>query len=361
MRALYRYAKFQAPLTRWRSGVSALWRAGFSLLGVYRPLARRERAYVAGDAIPFKGDVPHRAGSERYQQKLVFAEPRPLVEEVENLVVTPQGGGWKGGRLYERYSSASPGLRMIFSGFGKKPVETLSNAYFIQSVHPATYGDWTAEYLSALANIAPLDAPLLLPKNLYERPYVRRDIGRMGLDVIQINEPIRIRDAKVIRQQMMLRYWEKSQIEAMRRLLRVTPAIPDPGSVLYLSRNGERSEIADRHHPHDLVEEIVKRRGGKVLRTCNAALEDYIAMGKYAETVVMDHGSAGYNMIYWKPRRVIELVSDDWWMNAFLFFSNAIGVNDYTIICTDRGDHDSISARINAAFDAPFVVKDELA
>jgi hypothetical protein len=58
-------------------------------------------------------------------------------------------------------------------------------------------------------------------------------------------------------------------------------------------------------------------------------------------------------MVYWNPRRAIEFVSDDWWVNAFLFFADSIGVKDYTIICSDRGDVNDVLKRVECALDRP--------
>jgi capsular polysaccharide biosynthesis protein len=160
----------------------------------------------------------------------------------------------------------------------------------------------------------------------------------LGIEFVSIDEPLLIECATVIIQPKVVRYWTKDCVLALRGLLNVEAPPPTPGSLLYLSRHGEASMVADRTHPSLQVEEIVRTRGGKVLRTSEASLDDYVRASKDAETLLFDHGSAAYNMVYWQPRRVIEFTSDDWWMNSFLFFADALGVDDYAILRSDLPD-----------------------
>lgn len=306
---------------------------------------------MSGEMAPFKGDIPRSAGDEHGQRQMTFATARPVFEEVENLVVTPRGGGWKEGVLFEKYSAKKPGLRMLMAS--RKPAHTAPEGIFVQSEHVDTFGDWMAEYLSTLAQLPRIDAPVFLPAALAAKGYVQRDEARIGVDFVGIDKPLLIKRAKVMRQTRFIRYWLPAQVGALRTLLKVEPVPPAPGSLLYLSRHGERSEVADRTHPNLMLEEQVRARGGTVLRTAEASLDDYLKAGQQAETLLYDHGSAAYNMVYWRPRRIIEFASDDWWMSSFLFFANASGIRDYTIISTDRP---GAAERLNAALEAPLEV-----
>ncbi len=346
--AFLRHSKVQAPMANLRSGVGKVWRGLFSAAGRYRPIPAAETETVQGEFFPFKGDIPREAGDEQGQWLLRFAIERPVFEEVENLVVTPCGGGWKEGVLFEKYSAVKPGLRMLLADH--QPKKTAPGGYFIQSEHVDTFGDWMGEYLTPLAQLPHIDAPVFLPAALAAKTYVQRDCARIGIECVGVDEPLLIKRAKVMRQRRFVRYWRPEFASALARLLKVTPPSPAPGSLLYLSRHGERSEVADRTHPNLIVEDAVRKRGGVVLRTANATLDDYIKAGEKAETVLFDHGSAAYNMVYWRPRRVIEFVSDDWWMNSFLFFAASLGVEDYTILCTDWP---GVAERLDATLDAP--------
>ncbi len=335
MKSFLRSARFQKPLAELRSKISDLWRGIFSQMGRYRPLSTDDVTSHSAEAVAFSGDIPIRAGDTPAQKRLVFTNQRPGFEEVSNLTVTPNGHGWVGGVLHEKYSATMPGLRALIAR--PKAVEKIPCAYFIQAEHVDTFGDWMSEYLAPLSSVETLDMPVLLPATLAQRAYVQRDCKRLGLDVRFIQHPIEVEQARVIRQQRVIRYWSAPEVKRLRRLLKAKPSAPKPGSIVYLSRQGEASEVAVRNHPHAELENIVKQNGGKIIHTRNATLDEYFAASNDAETVIMDHGSAGYNMAYWNPKRVIEIVSDDWWMNAFLFFADSIGVRDYVIVRSDLG------------------------
>ncbi|WP_411816695.1 hypothetical protein [Hyphococcus sp. DH-69] len=351
MTSYFQHAKFKVPVAHMRNAVGSFWRKSSALTGQYEPMSPSEVATVDGSPVPFRGDIPKYAGTEHQQTRKRFAEPRPLLEEVENLIVTPLGGGWHDNCLFERYSSCKPGLRMLLEN--KAPTREVETGYVIQSEHVDTFGDWTSEYLTPLAGIANVDGPVFLPAAFAQKGYVRRDMARTSIDFQFVDAPILIKRAKVIRQQMYIRYWTPEYAQNLRRLLGAQPVSPKRGSMIYLSRHGEPSEVAVRTHPNLLIEKIVKDRGGIVLRTDDSSLEDYLAAGEHAETVLLDHGSAGYNLSYWQPKRVIEFVSDQWWMNSFLFFATSIGVPDYGIICTDQGSDDEIAKRLTDLLETP--------
>ncbi len=336
-----------------RSGVSDIWRQAFAVAGRYQPFDAGAGKIVDCGDVYFSGDIPVRAGDVNMQTCLCFASPPPLFEEVEDLVVTPEGAGWKGGMLYEKYSASKPGLRALWRR--PKPQQTIPEAYFVQSEHTDTFGDWMSEYLAPLARIGDISAPVLLPRSLAARPYVGRDSARLGVRFTSVEAPVRIEKAKVVRQSKVIRYWTAPDAVALRDFLSIKSIEPKPGSIVYLSRRGESSEVAVRSHPNLVLEDVVRERGGLVLRTAEASLDDYLAAANSAETVIFDHGSAGYNMIYWRPKRVIEIVSDAWWMNAFLFFADAIGNEDYRIIRSDMGNKARVAAKLSEALAAPLL------
>jgi len=352
MATWFRHAKVQIPLMRLRSRVSELWRFAFRILGKFKPLTAAEMAVVEAERVPFKGDIPLGAGDEHHQNRLVYARPREPVETVKDLIFTPAGAGWAKGRLFERYSACKPGLRLLAAP--PRPAREIDEAYVVQAGYFASFGDWFSEYIAPLSRAGDIKAPVLLPAKVSKRAYVDRYAKAANIAFEPIEAPVLIRNAHVVRQLRVIRYWRPEDAIALRRLLKASPVAPRPSSLLYLSRLGEKSEIAERGYPSEIVEKIVKARGGRVLRTGDATLNDYIAAAEDAETILYDHGSAAYNMIYWQPRRAIEFVSDDWWMNSFLFISDSIGVKDYTII---RGDLPGVAERLEAALDAPFITE----
>lgn len=344
-------AELQAPLAVVRNRLSSLWRVLFRAAGRYRPIPAEDREIALSGVISFHGDIPVQiGGAVREQGRWAFRIPRPDEELVTDLVVTPMGGAWKDGCFHERYSACRPGLRMLAENH--EPQADYPAGYFIQSAHKDTYGDWVMDYLTALARIDRIEAPLFLPAGFSQKPYVRRDLERAGVRAAFIDRPVRIEQATVLRQKKYYVHIAADEVAKLERFLGVAPAPPDAGSILYLCRRGEVSEIADRTYPHAALEAVVSARGGRVMETASATLEDYIAVASSVETVIFDHGSAFLNAVHWRPKKVIEIVSDAWWNNAFLMFADASGVKDYTIIRGDLGDA-HVARRLNEALDRP--------
>jgi capsular polysaccharide biosynthesis protein len=163
---------------------------------------------------------------------------------------------------------------------------------------------------------------------------------------------MRIRQAKVLRQQKYFVHFPRNEIETLRAFLGFEQAEPAPRGIVYLSRKNEVSEVANRVYPNEIIETIVEARGGRIIRTAGAPLEEYGLAASDAETVIFDHGSAIYNSLRWRPIRVVEIVSDAWWNNAFLMFADAMGVTDYTIIRGDLGD-EHVARLLNETLDRP--------
>jgi hypothetical protein len=69
MKSIFTHAKFQAPLARFRSAMSDLWRAGFTAAGLYRPLSAEEKKTVPGKGVAYKGDIPLGGGDIHIQTR----------------------------------------------------------------------------------------------------------------------------------------------------------------------------------------------------------------------------------------------------------------------------------------------------
>ena len=320
-----------------RGAISSLWRRLFSQTGLYRPIPSDEKEIILTEKLFFKGDAPQQIASGANEQgRMAFRKPRPVWEAVDDLIVTPKGGGWVAGRFYECCSACEPGLRLLFEDH--KPTASVDKAYVAQSAHKDTYGDWVSEYLCAIARAYPLDAPLLLPVELAQKDFVRRDLATLGVAWRPVEAPVKIRRAKVLRQQKFFVHFPPTDEAVLRRLFPAQAIAARPGGVVYLSRRGERSDVADRQYPSEVIEEVVRTLGGRVIRTAEASREDYAAAANDAETVIFDHGSAIYNAISWPVQRMIEVASDSWWNNSFLMMAHAVGLDDYTIIRGDLGE-----------------------
>lgn len=320
-----------------RGAVSDIWRRVFSLAGLYRPIPQAEKETVLTEKVLFKGDSPRQiTGGLNEQGLMAFRKPRPVWEAADDLIVTPTGGGWIAGRFFERYSACEPGLRMLFEN--RKPTAVIDEAFIVQSAHKDTYGDWVSEYLCAIARALPLSAPLLLPEKFAEKEFVRRDLEALGVAWRLVTAPVKIGRAKILRQQKFFVHFSPNDGPVLRRVFPARSVSARPGGIVYLSRMGEQSDVANRQYPNELLEKIVVELGGRVLRTAKATINDYAALAADAETVIFDHGSASYNAIGWPVQRFVEIVSDNWWNNAFLMMANALDIHDYTIIRGDLGE-----------------------
>lgn len=351
MRSVFSHMNLHVKMALARNSISDFWRCVFSKRGVYREIPADEKEITRERVLTFKGDAPLQiAGGVHEQGRMAFRKARPISEAVQNLVVTPKGGGWVDGALYERYSAGRPGLRMMLEA--RTPQRTIPTGYVIQAAHIDTYGDWVSEYLGAVARARPLTAPLLLPAKIARRSYVVRDLEALGVEMISVNKPIKVEAATVLRQQKFFVHFPPEEASRLSALFGANPPEPEPGGVVYYSRAGEKSEVAHRAYPNAVIEKSVLARGGCVIKTAKACSQDYKAAAPQAETVVFDHGSAFYNVLHCSPRRVIEIASDSWWNSAFLMFADAYGVRDYTIIRGDLGDA-HVAARLAEALDRP--------
>jgi capsular polysaccharide biosynthesis protein len=104
-----------------------------------------------------------------------------------------------------------------------------------------------------------------------------------------------------------------------------------PGSALYLSRKGQRSEGRQRSVNNEVTEPAMEACGVKVVRTSGLGPDDYIKLAEHAETLFFDHGSAGDNLMHWQTRRVVELFlpRPNYWDPSFLFLSDCLRIHDY--------------------------------
>ncbi len=337
-------------VARARSATGGVWRSVFTSLGVYQPIPKLEKALVRTETVAFKGDAPVQIQPSAHEQgRMEFHAPRPMFEEVENLTVTPRGGGWASGRLRERYSAGAAGIRMLTEP--REPQSTVDHGVVVQSAHCNTFGDWVSEYLCPIARAMPFDMPLYLPRLMAEQPYVQRDLRALGVRWSPVNEPLLIKRARVLRQQKHFVHFRREDAAVLRGLWPSTVDEARPESFVYLSRRGDHSQVAQRSYPSDFIEALVDARGGRIVRAATATRADYDAAAEYSETLIFDHGSAIYNTIGWPVRRIVEIVSDAWWNNAFLMLADAIGIEDITLIRAGLGE-EHIRSRLNMLLDS---------
>jgi len=313
-----------------------------TILQKYQPFTSSEKCCIQKEAVSFVGDLPSCAGNEYNQYRVEFKTPRPREEEVKNLLYTPGGMGWLKGTLYEKYSLQAPALKDLLNQPNLKDAIAISEGTVVQVQTPFTYGDWVSEHLMCLASAMPLRAPLLLPKHLMDKSYVRRDLKKMGIEAIAVERPVLIRRAIVVHKTRPSHYVTHQEVEAFRRTFRLQPVQPRQGSILYLSRLGVKSESPatqgqnDRTFPCEMAIEVMQAMGAKIVYTKSTTFEEYCGLASEAETVVVDFGASLFNLLMWNTKKVIVLFTDDWWDGFFLFLSQALGIDHRILIRVDN-------------------------
>lgn len=249
------------------------------------------------------------------------------------MTYTELGIAWVGGRLERRYSFQEVGFRHVLEKPGR-PAKFYERATVLQSSTPWTYGDWMSEHISSLALVLhrrreDLIEPLLLPKRWFDKPYVQRDLATLNIRAEAVSGPVGIARATVINKTRFGHYWTPEEVAAVMSQMAIRPIECSVGSGLYLSREGERGEGPSRRINNEVTEAAMAAAGVRVVRTVGMKQEDFATLAASAETLFFDHGSAFYNMMSWKTRRVVELFSPDYWDASFLFFSDSLGIHDY--------------------------------
>ena len=296
-----------------------------------------ERATLHTDVVSFQGDIPPRAGVERNQRRLVLADPPPLVTEADDILYTREGMAWVDGSLERRYSFEHVVARHVL----RKPwraARSVARGSVLQSETPYTYGDWMSEHVATLAQ-AQIDGqivePLLLPARWFAKPYVQRDLATMGVRAEAVDRTVRIGHATVLNKRRHSHFWCKPEVDAVMSAMRTVQRPCRPGSALYVSRAGQRSEGLQRSVDNEVTEAAMEASGVKVVRTTGLGPDDYRALADDAETLFFDHGSAGDNLMHWQTRRVVEFFrpASNYWDPSFLFLADCLGIHDYHLWC----------------------------
>jgi hypothetical protein len=301
-------------------------------LGRYEPLSASEVETKQCEAIGFTGEIPAGAGKEFNQYRLEFQLARPKINVIRGVVYTPRGMAWTCGRLIQKFSLHDPSIADV----AKRPVVSFANqikeATIIASETPNTYGDWVSEHLATLTQVLPSNQTLLVPSAMVSKGYVRRDLQELGIRYISVEKPLLIETAFVLQKRRPGHNWQSFEVSALRNAFKVRSVSPRLGSLLYLSRLGEKSEAQDRDYPSQFVGQIVEQLGGKVVFTRDTTAEEYRSMAREAETVIADHGGAMSNLLYWNTKNVIELFNDVWWTNCFVIMSKPLGVSNHVLL-----------------------------
>ena len=280
-----------------------------------------------------------------------FSSPVPARTEHNNVYYTPNGFGWTGRQLDQSLSVMLP--RTLGRVWAERPRSTsrrIAEGTIVQCEHPYTYGDWVIEHLTAIARGGDFPQPLVLPLWIGARGYPGKILDRLGIDYTIAEEPVLIEKATVLHKPHPAALLTRDVVEAHRALFGVTPETPAPGRLVYLSRAGIASEQVkiERENYSDLMGRVVEDMGGTVVATSAAGLDDYLALSRQADIVVADHGAAMMNVMFWRPRVMIELIDDSRWDTCFAFLSQACGIGYHGVIKGSGLDPDGLRAKLTA-------------
>lgn len=338
-------------------------------LGRYRSFSQSEQQCIEVESVSYTGDSPSKLygrlevgnspsdpkeilqlaqllSVEKNHKRLEFSVSRPETETVKNLIYTPLGTGWIDGAMYQKYSLLNPFIfkpetmgSMIQFFTQPRPLEEVPQGTVVEADVINTFGDWVIDYLARLP-AAPIVSPLILPKYVAEKPYVKEDLKKLKVDLRVIDEPLRLRNALVIRKTKPGLYWTDREVSAYRAAFGVKLSRPRSGSVVYLSRFGVSSEAGkkagEREYPSKIVASVVKEFGGRVVVTNSMNDDDYRKIASEVETVIADHGGAMCRLLLWQTQNVIELYSNNWWSDCYLFLGKASGVKNHTLVNIDE-------------------------
>jgi hypothetical protein len=278
-----------------------------------------------------------------------YVQKRSVSSVRQNVVYTPAGFAWTGTHIDTALSA-----RNIYSAKAllldslQRRGQTIPQGTIVESHFPNTYGDWTTEQIKSIALCPDFPRPLVLPAAIAARKYVQKELDRLGITFIAAQRPVRIRETFVLHKPRPGTLWIAEEAMAYQRLFGITPPQPRKGSILYLSRIDVKSEqkAAVRDYRSATIANIVKALGGRVVETGGIGRDDYAALAAEAETVIADHGSASLNLLQWKTRNLIEIVTDNWWGISIIFAGLASGVENHAVVCCNRYDETELGRLI---------------
>jgi len=310
------------------------------ILGYYADYRQVDHDFIRKEMIGYCGDVPTSSTGDELETVRFRAEykiTRPRCSLARDILYTERGMAWKGRCLQRSLSIEQPSLTKDFGCWPRRSGrQIIASGTIVECEYPITYGDWVLEHIATLAmNSDILIPPLLLPKSLMERQYVRRDLELLRIDTLAVTEPVVIGEVLGLHKQIYSHHWTEDAAYACRRAYRADPIQPRRHSAIYLCREGERAASVERAYPHAVIREVMKDLNVRIVYSKGMSLDDFRRLALDAETVIADHGSALCNLILWHTRNVIELFTDRWWNGYFIFLANALGVERYALVNVD--------------------------
>lgn len=335
------------------------WAVGAARLArFYQPYTVEESHWVPSSrSIEFTGDAPRAGNLSTRQTAQAYHEPRAPLVAVGAIDYAPAGLAWSQGTLLRMASIRQPGPKDFLDALARRgaPAQSIPIGTIIESSTPTTYGDWFAGILRNIVAVGAADIPqpLVLPVALAAKPYVQRDLQRLGVQYISSDGGVRISAAHVLREVHPLYEMGPQDAANFRRAFAISPPPARSGSILYLGRFDFASEAKDRTYPSETMAALVRARGGVVLDTREASPDRFDALASEAETVIADQGSAMFGVLHWQTRKVLELTTNRWWNSANVFLAKATGVGHYRVMVVDEADETVLRTTLDEFLAAP--------
>lgn len=312
-----------------------------------------ETQIEATSPVRFFGERPHSTTfGELQEHRVAFSKPRPYCEESSGLLYSASGMCWIDGKLIEKYSIRRPSFADLRASPPRYPGKSFDVATIVESDYPYSYGDWLHCYLgSILTAAAQVKGPVLIPKELTRKAYVRRDLDIAQIDYQSVEDWVHIERAVVLRKRNFGFIWDQEYCESF--IAKFAPDRPDPkpGSLVYFARGDQQSETNGRIYPTKTIASVVEDMGGQVIDQSKFTPEFAKRIAPACDLVIMDHGSGGTNMLYWKPKLVVELFVNHWWTHNNLFLSDSLNVAHHAVIDVDGISAPDFSEKLRLVFD----------
>ena len=219
-----------------------------------------------------------------------------------------------------------------------------------QLINEGTWGDYFLEFLMPMAWVPARPGRTVLCDCDFISKHAGRDSDLLGFKCQNIpSDGLRVRSLEVIGPCQVFNNFEEANIRKMRERFPVKPAAGSPKRV-FLSRLGAVSENVKNPRAIANEKEVATYLGSEGFEILyphemdNDVIRSRIAG---ADVVVGCWGAAMLNLMWGRPKVVIELVSENFWSPTAVKLSLANGVERHIAIRTT--DHHISIAELSAA------------
>lgn len=236
--------------------------------------------------------------------------------------------------------------------FPKRPRAVIDSATIVsrQIINEGTWGDYFLEFLMPMAWVPARPGRIVLRDSDFISKHAGKESDALGFECLDLPAGgLRVRDLEVIGPCQVFNNFEEANIRKMRERFPVKPAAGSPKRV-FLSRLGVVSENVKNPRAIANEEEVAAYLGSEGFEILyphemdNDGIRSRIAG---ADVVVGCWGAAMLNLLWGRPKIVIELVSENFWSPTAVKLSLANRVERHVAIRTN--DHRISIAELSEA------------